>query len=521
MVEIKIMNKQAKLLMIQGTGSNVGKSVLVAGLCRYFVQQGLKVAPFKAQNMALNSFITPEGHEMGRAQAVQAEACKITPHVDMNPVLIKPNTDVGAQVIIHGVPVGNMSAMDYHQYKEKAWPAVLTSFKRLAATYDLIVIEGAGSPAEVNLREHDIVNMGLALAVQAPVLLVGDIDKGGVFAAFVGTIALLAPEERQLVKGLIINKFRGDIGLLEPGLAPIAARCKVPFVGVVPYFRGFYVPEEDGVAVENYGRGKIVREEADHVLAIAVIKLPHIANFTDFDPLLHEMDVRLDYLLPEDELVGYDLVILPGSKNTIDDLRTLCRVGFPQRLHDFVKAGGAVVGICGGYQMLGQKISDPHQVETTSGSVSGFGLLPVITELAREKITVQSQGRLLFPFGAGEANLQVAGYEIHMGRTSLLSGAKPLLQLAPVADSDHDAGHPDGAVNAEGLCWGTYLHGIFDQDIFRRAWLDFLKKRRYGFVEQTGSRTSFAKLKEQGLNQLAALLSANLKMSDITKIIGL
>ncbi|MBW1646447.1 MAG: cobyric acid synthase [Deltaproteobacteria bacterium] len=512
------MAERARLLMVQGTGSNVGKSVLVAGLCRHFVRQGLKVAPFKAQNMALNSFITGEGHEMGRAQAVQAEACRLAPQVDMNPVLIKPNSDVGAQVIIHGVPVGNMSALSYHRYKEKAWPAVLASFERLAAAYDLIVIEGAGSPAEINLREHDIVNMGLALAVQAPVLLVGDIDKGGVFAAFVGTLALLAPAEKQLVKGLIINKFRGDRRLLEPGLAPIAARCGVPFVGVVPHFRDLYLPEEDGVAVESYGRGLDGgREPAAATLAVAVIKLPHIANFTDFDPLLHEADVRLDYLLPEDELSGYDLVILPGSKNTIDDLLTLKRCGLESRLRDFLRAGGAVVGICGGYQMLGREISDPHQVETTSGAVAGFGLLPVSTELAREKVTVQSRGRLLFPFAAGDS-MEVAGYEIHMGRTTLLPGARPLLQLAPAGEAG--GGHPDGAVTADGLCWGTYLHGIFDRDDFRRAWLDFLRQHRYG-ITAAAPRTSFAALKEEGLDRLADLLAANLDLPAISRIAGL
>ncbi len=511
------MSGRARLLMIQGTGSSVGKSVLVAGLCRHFVRRGLQVAPFKAQNMALNSFITAAGREMGRAQAVQAEACGIEPHVDMNPVLIKPNSDVGAQVIIHGVPVGNMSALDYHQYKEKAWAAVRASFDRLAASHDLLIIEGAGSPAEINLRQHDIVNMGLALEVQAPVLLVGDIDKGGVFAAFVGTLALLAPAERQLVKGLIINKFRGDRRLLEPGLEPVATRCGVPFVGVVPYFRDLYLPEEDGVAVENYGRGRR-QATVSRTLAVAVIKLPHIANFTDFDPLLHEADVRLDYLLPEDDLGGYDLVILPGSKNTIDDLLVLKRAGLERRLRDFLRDGGAVVGICGGYQMLGREISDPHQVETTSGSVAGFGLLPVSTELAREKVTVQSRGRLVYPFAGGSRELAVAGYEIHMGRTTLLPGARPLLQLTPAGAA---AAHPDGAVATTGRCWGTYLHGIFDRDDFRRAWLDFLLECRYGAGVAGVPRTSFAALKEEGLNRLADLLAASLDLEAIAGIAGL
>ena len=509
---------RAKLLMVQGTGSSVGKSVLVAGLCRCFFRLGMAVVPFKAQNMALNSFITPEGHEMGRAQVVQAEACGLAPHVHMNPVLIKPNSDVGAQVIIDGVPVGTMSAIDYHHYKGKAWKAVLDSFTRLQENYELIIIEGAGSPAEINLRDNDIVNMGLATHIGAPVLLVGDIDKGGVFASLVGTMELLSPVERGLVKGFVINKFRGDQRLLEPGLEAISDRCGVPFVGVVPYFRNLYLPEEDGVAVESYGKTSwqdMAGIDTDTLL-VAVVKLPHISNFTDFDPLAQEVDVQLDYLQPEEDFSGYDLVVIPGSKNTIDDLQQLLQSGFSRRLTEFVTAGGAVVGICGGYQMLGRYITDPWQVETTSGRVEGFGLLAVQTELVREKMTVQSCGELLPGAWPDMDNLKVSGYEIHMGRTHLASAASPLLRVA--ADGS-PPDHYDGAISAEGAVWGTYFHGIFDNDVFRRRYLNLLKQKRFGRGNEPLLPVSFAARKQKGLDDLADLLTTSLNMAAIKTII--
>ncbi|MBN2232837.1 MAG: cobyric acid synthase [Deltaproteobacteria bacterium] len=502
----------ARLLMVQGTGSSVGKSVLVAGLCRLYAREGVRVAPFKAQNMALNSFITAAGREMGRAQVVQAEACGLAPRVDMNPVLIKPNSDVGAQVIIHGRPVGNMSAVDYHAYKRTAWKAVVESLGRLRAEFDLVIIEGAGSPAEINLRDGDIVNMGLATAVGAPVLLAGDIDKGGVFASLLGTMELLAPEERRLVKGFVINKFRGDVKLLKPGLDFIAGRCGVPVAGVVPWFTDLYLPEEDGVAVEGYGRGGAAggpgADDGAASLVIGVVKLPHISNFTDFDPLLHEPGVRLDYLLPGDEPDGCDVLVIPGSKNTIDDLCRLRTCGWDNRLKRFAAAGGMVIGICGGYQMLGREITDPHGVESGRGREPGFGLLPAVTQLVPEKVTVQCRGTVLHDgFGAGGA--AVAGYEIHMGRTvidaDLDSGAAPLLRIADAAD-----GHPDGAVAAGGMVWGTYLHGIFDNDDFRRRLLAFLR-RRTGKAHAVAGM-DFADRKARGLDGLADLLAAHLDL---------
>ena len=507
--------------MLQGTGSNVGKSALVAGLCRIYWRRGLKVAPFKAQNMALNSFITPQGDEIGRAQAVQAEACGLEPHVDMNPVLIKPNSDVGAQVIVHGKPVANMSAVVYHDYKETAWQAVLSSLKRLREEYELVIIEGAGSPAEINLRDKDIVNMGLATRVKAPVLLIGDIDKGGVFASLVGTLELLEVDERELIKGFIVNKFRGDVSLLEPGLEMITARCGVPFVGVVPWFgKEIYLPEEDGVALESGAQKGLCEADsaADATLAIAVIRLPHISNFTDFDPLLHEPHVRLDYLEPQSPLAGYHLIILPGSKNTLADLAFLQEVDLPRRLKAFSEAGGAVVGICGGFQMLGRSLRDPGMIESGCGEIEGLGLLPVITEMAPEKITVQCRARVVASdFGR---DLEVQGYEIHQGRTFLQGTAESLLQVTQTDGLQYD----DGFIVDHGRVWGSYMHGIFDDDSFRTAYLNWLREAlasgwQSAKVEVPGK--PYKQRKEDGLNALAELLLRSLDMKIIDQLVGL
>ncbi len=509
----------AKLLMLMGTGSSVGKSALTAGLCRLYRNRGIKVAPFKAQNMALNSFITPEGDEIGRAQAVQAEACGLEPHVDMNPVLIKPNSDTGAQVIIHGKAIGNMSAAAYHDYKKTAWQAVSESLGRLRENYELIIIEGAGSPAEINLRDRDIVNMGLALKVGAPVLLIGDIDKGGVFASLVGTLELLAPAERDLIKAFVINKFRGDVKLLEPGLDTIAARTGTPFAGVVPWFGAeIYIPEEDGVALE--GKPKVADNPGERLppLNIGVIRLPHISNFTDFDPLLQADGVRLDYLSPTAALNGYHLIILPGSKNTLADLEQLRSCGFDRRLRGFAAAGGAVIGICGGYQMLGKRLFDPHGVESSSGEVAGLGLLPTETEMAPEKITVQCRAEITTAtFATG---VRVEGYEIHQGRTTLTAPTEPLLKV-----TGRTAGHSyhDGCISADGKIWGSYMHGIFDSDSFRNAYLDWLRRTMFGPGTKDAvpePETSYRQRKEEGLNRLAGLLEKSLEMEMIDRIAG-
>ena len=514
----------AKLLMLQGTGSSVGKSALVAGLCRVYHRRGVKVVPFKAQNMALNSFITPDGAEIGRAQATQAEACCLKPHVDMNPVLIKPNSDTGAQVIINGKPVANMTAAVYHGYKETAWDAVSSSLQRLREQYELVIIEGAGSPAEINLRDKDIVNMGLATRVDAPVLLIGDIDKGGVFASLVGTIELLEQNERDLIKAFIVNKFRGDITLLEPGLETIFNRSHVPFVGVVPWFgREIYIPEEDGVALDD----NVSSEESNSALktsgrklAIAIVRLSHISNFTDFDALQHEPEVELDYISPTSPLAGYNLIILPGSKNTLADLSQLQETGFGDRLTAYVAAGGAVVGICGGFQMLGNKLFDPDKVESVLGEMSGFGLLPMITEMAPEKVTVQCRAQVESKcFGS---SLHVSGYEIHQGRTIDQDGTLASMLNVTRADGTE---YKDGFITLAGRIWGSYMHGIFDDDNFRKAYLGWLRRSSFGFDAVSDASTvsgiSYKQRKEDGFNALADLLEESLDMKMIDKIAGI
>lgn len=510
----------AALLMLQGTGSDVGKSALVAGLCRLFYRRGLRVAPFKAQNMALNSFITASGAEIGRAQAVQAEACKLPPDADMNPVLIKPNSDIGAQVIVNGRPIGNMSAALYHDYKKTAWQAVKASFERLRDNFELVIIEGAGSPAEINLRDRDIVNMGLALPYKIPVVLVGDIDRGGVFASLAGTLELIAKEERELVKTFIINKFRGDVELLRPGIEMISRHCRVPIAGVVPWFGPeIYLPEEDGVVLEKKAlRRASVRAGNGRSLRIGVIRVPHISNFTDFDPLLQEEGVELEYLEPRSPLAGFHLVILPGSKNTLDDLNRLTAAGLPARLRAFVAAGGAVAGICGGYQMMGESLLDPQGVESGHGEICGLGLLPLKTEMQPEKITVQCRARVNSAW-LGE-NIEVSGYEIHQGRTACL---RPLTGLLEVKEPGGRV-YEDGYASADGRIWGSYLHGIFDNDEFRRAYLDSLAERYFAGADHdsaAGIPASYARRKEEGLEALADLLAEHLDIELLARIAGL
>ena len=508
--------------MLQGTGSSVGKSALVAGLCRLYHRRGVKVAPFKAQNMALNSFITLEGAEIGRAQATQAEACGLKPHVDMNPVLIKPNSDTGAQVIIHGKPVANMTATVYHNYKEIAWEAVSSSLQRLREQYELVIIEGAGSPAEINLRDKDIVNMGLATQVGAPVLLIGDIDKGGVFASLVGTIELLEQNERDLIKAFIVNKFRGDVTLLEPGLETISKRTQIPFAGVVPWFgREIYIPEEDGVALDDkdyLDKSNANLQTSGRKLAIGVVRLSHISNFTDFDPLQHEPDVELDYIGSESPLSGFNLIVLPGSKNTLADISQLQAVEFGKRLAAFVAAGGAVVGICGGFQMLGTKLLDPDKIESSLGEISGFDLLPMITEMAPEKITVQCRAQVANRcFGH---SLQVSGYEIHQGRTIAKDvTVAPMLKVTQVDGSEYE----DGFITADGQIWGSYMHGIFDDDNFRKAYLGWLRRRSFSFTvagDVPAVGISYQQRKEDGFNALADLLENSLDMTLIDRLAG-
>ncbi|WP_039058545.1 cobyric acid synthase [Enterobacter sp. Bisph1] len=456
-------------VMLQGTASDVGKSVLVAGLCRIFSQDGYKTAPFKAQNMALNSGITSEGLEMGRAQIFQAQAAGIEPDVRMNPVLLKPTSDRKAQVVLMGKVATDMDAVSYHDYKPRLREQITGVYQSLAQEYEVIVLEGAGSPAEINLRDRDIVNMGMAEMAGCPVILVADIDRGGVFAAIYGTLALLQPHERWRVKGVIINKFRGDVALLTPGLEQIEALTGVPVIGVMPWLE-VDLEEEDGVALQ---RGKYQRS-GERALDIAVVQLPHIANFTDLNALAAQPDVRVRYVRSPDALPGADLVILPGSKNTLSDLNWLRESGLAQGVLLSQSAGVPVIGICGGYQMLGETIID--EVESGLGTQPGLGLLNTVTRFAREKTTTQVDASLQAPLPGWLANcggLALRGYEIHMGETTRAPGCRAALWL-------HKGGTrvADGAVSDDGLVFGTYLHGLFDSDTFTRTLLNGLRQRK-------------------------------------------
>ena len=429
--------------MIQGTGSDAGKSTLVAALCRILWRRGVRVVPFKPQNMALNSAVTVDGGEIGRAQAVQAQACGLAPHSDMNPVLLKPNSDTGAQVIIQGRALANLEAAAYHEYKTRAMAAVLDSYGRLRGQYDVVMVEGAGSPAEINLREGDIANMGFAEAVDCPVLLVADIDKGGVFAQCVGTLELLSDSERNRVRGFIINKFRGDVGLLQPGLDWLEQRTGKPVLGVLPYLHGLHIEAEDGLGDRLHWQA-----QTSEKLRVAVPLLPRISNHTDFDPLRLHPQVELTFVAPDQALPGADLIILPGSKSVRADLEFLRAQGWADALQRHLRYGGKVIGICGGFQMLGRSIDDRHGIEGTAGASPGLDLLDFTTVLHAQKQLHNVSGILTL------ADAAVSGYEIHAG----LSGG-PALQLPAVRLPGRD----DGALSADGRIFGTYLHGLFDQ----------------------------------------------------------
>lgn len=426
----------AKNIMIQGTMSNAGKSLLCAGLCRIFKQDGYRVAPFKSQNMALNSFITKDGKEMGRAQVVQAEAAGIQPDVRMNPILLKPTTDVGSQVIVNGMVQGNMRAMEYYRRKRDYIPAVLGAYHSLAAEYDIIVIEGAGSPAEINLKQEDIVNMGLAKMVDAPVLLVGDIDRGGVFAQLYGTVALLEPEERQRIKGTVVNKFRGDRKILEPGIRILEDLCAVPVAGVIPYVHAD-IDDEDSLSQ------RFLRDTGRKEIDLAVIRLPRISNFTDMGPFERYENVSVRYVEKPAELWNPDMILLPGTKSTIADMKWLRESGLEAAVLKEAAAGTLIFGICGGYQMLGRRISDPEEVESAGiKEIAGMGLLDMETVFQGEKIQTQTCGTFSQVEGVLSCLNGIAyeGYEIHMGRST--AGKK--------------------AITGRKNVYGSYIHGIFD-----------------------------------------------------------
>jgi adenosylcobyric acid synthase len=464
-------------LMILGTASHVGKSILTAGLGRIFADDGYRVAPFKAQNMSLNSAATPDGGEIGRAQALQAETCRAIASVEMNPVLLKPSTDTGAQVILLGKIWGQVTAADYHTRRvEQLFPSVFEAYKRLAHRHDLILLEGAGSPAEINLREHDIVNMRMAHAADAACLLVGDIDRGGVFASLLGTLELLEPQDRARIRGFLINKFRGDESLLRSGVTAMEHRLGLPSVGIVPYLHDLGLDEEDGVALEDRAaaarRWKNRENGPARPLRIGVIALPHMANFTDFDALALEPSVSLAFLELPEEMAVADLLILPGSKQTLDDLEWLDCRGFSQELNRFFETGTPVVGICGGFQMLGRFIEDPCGIENQGRPCvrTGLGFLPVRTVLHSEKMVRRVEGHLRAEFLGFSFSQETCfqGYEIHVGETFYEPGSRP---LADIARQGIPGSVPDGAVNASGRVLGTYVHGLFDNDDFRHSFL--------------------------------------------------
>lgn len=499
------LKNNAKAIMIQGTGSGVGKSVLVSALCRIFLQDGYSVAPFKAQNMALNSFVTEDGGEIGRAQATQAQAAKIKPTTDMNPILIKPMRDRRAQIILQGKPLRDMSVYEYKNYKTIAFRKVKASFERLCQKYDIVVIEGAGSPAEINLRSHDLVNMKTAKLASAPVILAGDIDKGGVFAWLVGTLELLPPEERKIVQGFIINKFRGDKRLLRPGIRFLEDYTATRVLGTIPYYHNIKIPEEDSLPLESE------REKggSERKLKINVIYLPHISNFTDFDSLGREPDVLLKYARRPEDLREPDAIIIPGTKNTIGDFEFLKKSGFAEKILSFFHSRQSMVliGVCGGYQMLGERIFDRNNTESKMKETEGLKVLPITTEFYPDKILSQVKAKDLF------SGMEVAGYEIHHGRTKLGRGVKPRFEINSVMNKK--ARRPDGAQIAGNRCWGTYIHGIFDNDAFRRHFLNELRKKR-GWPVLT-RRTVYNVDKE--IDKLAQLVRENIDLNLLYEIV--
>ena len=506
---------KAKNLIILGTGSDVGKSILVAGLCRILKQDGYRAAPFKAQNMALNSFITPEGGEMGRAQVVQAEAAGIEPHVDMNPILLKPTSNVGSQVILHGKVLGNYTAEEYYQKKADLVRQVMESYHRLEEKYDVILMEGAGSAAEINLREKDLVNLSMAERVAAPVLLVADIDRGGVFASIVGHMELFTPAERDMVKGFIINKFRGDPSLLRSGLEFLETRTGKPVLGLVHYYKDIHIPEEDSVALDL--KMQVERERGQEQVRIGVVRLPHISNYTDFDSLEQEPSVDLTYFTIPEQIFDLDLVILPGSKNTLNDLHYLQNQGIAEAIISFHAKGGTVVGICGGYQMLGRKVLDPLGVESDLQELAGLGLLDMETELLGEKVTTQVKARLLWSELA-DPEEEVRGYEIHMGQSRVIGPTTPLLEI--VERNGRPVQVKDGLVSSDGRVWGSYLHGLFDNDGLRHRVISRFQQGD-DLVPTRERLSSFNHWKEEQYDKLATHLRKHIDMDRIYQIIGI
>lgn len=497
-----------KSIMLQGTSSDVGKSVLCAALGRIFYEDGWKVAPFKSQNMALNSYITKDGKEIGRAQGVQAEACGIEATVDMNPILLKPKQDMMAEVIVHGKHFQDFEAGAYREdFVPKCIPMLQQSLDRLAQDYEILVMEGAGSPAEINLKERDIANMKMAHLADAPVLLIADIDRGGVFASLVGTLALLDEDERARVKGFIINKFRGKLELLQPGLEWLEEYTGIPVLGVIPYAQ-LDVEAEDSLSLANLRLKK--QDENPEALRITVISLPRISNFTDLDPLYEEPGVSVYLVSSPDQWKDADIILIPGTKNTTDDLRWLQETGLAGRIQEAASMGTRVVGICGGYQMLGKVLRDPEGIESNYQEMEGLGLLNGETIFQGDKRTVRVEGTVIGGnFAEGQS---LEGYEIHLGRTHLAEGTEPLIQLS------HD--YQDGAISEDGRCWGTYLHGIFHNRNFTRSWLNEVRQEKGVPVVDEAVLTEKER-REQAYGALGKIVRENLDMDKIYEIMGL
>ena len=482
--------------MIQGTTSDAGKTTVVAALCRWLAREGVSVAPFKPQNMALNSAVTVDGGEIGRSTALQALACGLEPHSDMNPVLLKPQSDRGAQVILRGQVHGNMDALDYHAYKAEAMQSVMAAWRDLSARYDVIIAEGAGSPAEINLRANDIANMGFAEAADCPVLLVGDIEKGGVFAQLVGTLELLSASERARTTGFIINRFRGDMALLEPGLDWLTGRTGKPVVGVLPYLHGLIVDAEDSVGTSG--------DSDAGALNIIVPKLPRISNHNDFDPLRLHPGVKLQFIGPDAVIPPADVIVLPGSKSTCHDLAWLKAQGWPAAIQKHLRYGGKVFGICGGFQMLGTAVADPDGLEGEPGTVPGLGLLAMTTRMVAGKQLREVSGSLTL----GADSARFSGYEMHNGVSTGAALARPLTHLDLI---------PDGAISADRQIMGTYVHGIFDAPEACTALL-----REWGLPESgQGQAVAYHAHRQQQLDRLADLVVNHLDTAWLRETLGL
>jgi adenosylcobyric acid synthase len=494
--------EKAVPLMIQGTHSDAGKSAIVTALCRIFVQDGFKTAPFKSQNMALNSYITVDGKEIGRAQGVQAEAAGIIATTDMNPILIKPTGNYHSQIVVHGKPFKNMEAGEYREdFFQQGLRLISESYDRLSTSYERIVIEGAGSPAEINLNDRELVNMRVAQLADAPVILVGDIEKGGVFASLVGTIQLLEQEDRKRIIGVIINKFRGDVSLLQPGLTWFEEYSGFPILGVVPYIDDLFIEAEDSVVLDSYTSKMDPSKDID----IAVIRHPRISNFTDIDPLFEEKDCHVRFVKRVEELGNPDLLILPGSKNTIEDMLFLHSEGLANRILDVAEKETMIVGICGGYQMLGTSIVDKEEIESSYEKVEGLGLIPMKTFMTQNKTTTHSEGMARF----GEELIPVMGYEIHMGESFFEEDCSPFIELS---------NRSDGTITEDKQLIGTYFHGIFHNDRMREVILNEIRSKKG--LEPIYHRASFAQKREVGFDLLAKVVRENIQLDLIYQLMA-